>query len=97
MSIIEADKYVRRFRKLEEQGIDLKQFYSDNIRVLLGESATKAMLFHIGEEAFRDPASFTKGVSDMFGSGSRVLLNYLMEQAVILKKAREVQLKDASR
>src|SRR4029077_1302100 len=79
------EQYAEAFRSLEEQGVNLRSFYSEGMHATLGKTGTTAVVFHLGETAFLDPATFVRLLFRLFGIGAFGLLNGMLAKGAALK------------
>jgi hypothetical protein len=81
MSEQEIEKYVKAFRQLERDGIDLRALYVEGITAVIGETGTTAIVFHLGDKALMNPDSFVHRLVQIFGGGSFLLFDRMIAQA----------------
>ena len=81
------EQYAEAFRRLEEQGVNLRSFYSEGMNAMLGKTGTTAVVFHLGESAFLDPATFVRLLFRLFGIGAFGLLNGMLAKGAALKNS----------
>jgi hypothetical protein len=84
----EIEDYVKAFRKLEREGIDLRALYVEGITAVVGETGTSAIVFHLGDKALADPDSFVRRLVQIFGGGSFLLFDRMIAQAADHQNSR---------
>jgi hypothetical protein len=82
------EEYVQSLRRLEERGIDLAAFYPGNMKMILGNSGTSAVMFYLGRDSFLNPTVLVGRLYRLFGVGAFSLLDGMIARAVAVKDFR---------
>jgi len=65
---------------IEARKADFVEVMRQSLTTFLGESATSAIIYHLGEEAIRDPNTFAEGLKAIFEEkGAKVILEYILK------------------
>jgi hypothetical protein len=82
------EEYVLALRRLEERGVDLATFYPGNMKMILGNSGTSAVIFYLGKDAFINPTVLVGRLFQLFGIGAFSLLDGMMAKAVAVTDSK---------
>lgn len=81
-----TSKFLREIEKLGPLRSDFGQAVREGLRKMLGESAAYATLYHLGEEALKDPFTLAGRMERLFGFGAKIVLNRILDEIKVRRK-----------
>jgi hypothetical protein len=81
-------EFLRVSSLLQKKGVNLREVYPPSLTRVLGGSGSRATVLFMGEDSFSDPKLFLTKVNRMFGSGTTVLLNEIIDRANELLRSK---------